>query len=67
MKMMSKNGYIDCLQRTWDEHDSYIYCLCRSAIGRGIKGNDTYVRIASALGDYPGKEELLKFDLDIVD
>lgn len=37
------------------------------AIGRGIKGNDTYVRIASALGDYPGKEELLKFDLDIVD
>ncbi len=37
------------------------------AIGRGIKNNDTYVRIASALGDYPGKEELLKFDLDIVD
>lgn len=33
------------------------------AMGKGLKGNDTYVRIADALGDIPDKDKFLRFDL----
>ena len=34
---------------------------------KGIKGNDTLIKINEALRDYEGREELLKFDLEIVE
>lgn len=34
-----------------------------AATSKGIKGNSTFVKISEALGNYPGKEELLKFEL----
>lgn len=37
------------------------------AIGKGIAGNSTKQRIGKALGNYPGKEELLRFELNCTD
>lgn len=37
------------------------------SLAKGIQGNKTYCAIAKALADYPGKEELLKFDVKITD
>lgn len=37
------------------------------SVGTGLQGNTTYCVIAKALGDYAGKSELLKFDLQTVD
>ncbi len=37
------------------------------AIGAGLQGNTTYCAIATALGNYAHKEDLLKFDLCVVD
>lgn len=33
------------------------------SVGTGLQGNTTYCAISDALGQYPAKEELLKFDL----
>ncbi|MBE6196630.1 MAG: type II CRISPR RNA-guided endonuclease Cas9 [Rikenellaceae bacterium] len=38
-----------------------------NSIGSGLQGNTTYCAIANALGTYPGREELLRFDLQIAD
>lgn len=37
------------------------------SVGAGLQGNTTYCAIAKALGDYAGKSELLRFDLQMVD
>ncbi len=37
------------------------------AVGTGLQGNTTYCAISTALGDYPHKEDLLRFDLCIAD
>lgn len=37
------------------------------AVGGGLQGNTTYCAIEKALGDYPQKDDLLKFDLCVVD
>lgn len=37
------------------------------ATGTGLQGNTTYCVIANALGNYAGKEELLRFDLQTVE
>lgn len=37
------------------------------ATGAGLQGNTTYCAIARALGGYPGKDALLRFDLTEVD
>lgn len=34
-------------------------------IAKGIKGNDTYVQLRKALGDYPNADELLRFDVQV--
>lgn len=37
------------------------------SLAKGVQGNKTYCAIAKALADYPGKEELLKFEVKITD
>ncbi len=37
------------------------------SVGAGLQGNMTYCAIANALGEYPWREELLRFDLQITD
>ena len=37
------------------------------SLGKGIKGNSTYVRIKQALGDIPQAEDLLRFNLNFVE
>lgn len=37
------------------------------AVGAGLQGNTTYCTIAKAFGNYAHKEDLLKFDLCVVD
>lgn len=37
------------------------------AVGSGLQGDTTYCAIADALGDYSGKEGLLKFDITYTD
>ena len=37
------------------------------AVGAGLQGNTTYYAINKALGNYPNKEELLKFELAVTD
>ncbi len=41
--------------------------LFQQAVGGGLQGNTTYCAIEKALGNYPQKDELLKFDLCVVD
>ena len=41
--------------------------LFQQAVGGGLQGNTTYRAIEKALGNYPQKDELLKFDLCVVD
>lgn len=41
--------------------------LFSHAVGGGLQGNTTYFAIEKALGNYPQKDELLKFDLCVVD
>lgn len=38
-----------------------------NAVSKGIKGNETYLKISEALGDYPDKDSLLRFDLKLID
>ena len=37
------------------------------SIGAGLQGNTTYYAIKKALGDYAGKDDLLRFDLQVAD
>ena len=37
------------------------------AVGKGLQGNTTYCTISNALGSYPSKDELLKFELGVVE
>lgn len=37
------------------------------SIGVGMQGNTTYCLISQALGDYPQRDDLLRFDINIVD
>lgn len=37
------------------------------AVGAGLQGNTTYDAISKALGNYPHKEDLLRFDLCVTD
>ncbi|MDE5637901.1 MAG: type II CRISPR RNA-guided endonuclease Cas9, partial [Alistipes sp.] len=37
------------------------------AVGTGLQGNTTYCAIARALDGYAGKDELLRFDLEVAD
>ena len=41
--------------------------LFQQAVGGGLQGNTTYCAIEKALGNHPQKDELLKFDLCVVD
>ncbi len=41
--------------------------LFQQAVGGGLQGNTTYCAIEKALGNYPQKDDLLKFDLCVVD
>lgn len=41
--------------------------LAGKSFGAGLQGNTTYCAIEKALGNYPQKEELLRFDLKITD
>lgn len=41
--------------------------LFGKSVGSGLQGNTTYCAIAKALGDYGGKDDLLRFDLQTVD